>query len=47
MGPPMADLTVNDRATEKIVRYLGPHLVVYVVGDLAADEIVRVAKSVD
>jgi len=40
-------MTLVDRGTEKALRYFGPELVVVVVGDVAADELVRVAKSVE
>ncbi len=44
---PEAELTVNDRGTEKVLRYHGRELVVIVVGDLTADELVRIGKSVE
>ena len=40
-------MTLVDRGTEKALRYLGRDLVVVVVGDLTAEELVRVAKSVE
>jgi outer membrane lipoprotein-sorting protein len=47
-GPPGAEvMTLVDRGTEKAVRYFGAELVVVVVGDVTADELVRVAKSVE
>jgi len=47
-GPPGGEvMTLVDRGTEKALRYFGPELVVVVVGDVAADELVRVAKSVE
>ncbi|HUU54120.1 MAG TPA: sigma-E factor regulatory protein RseB domain-containing protein [Armatimonadota bacterium] len=47
-GPPgREDMTLIDRGTEKALRYFGRNAVVVVVGDLAAEELVRMAKSVD
>lgn len=46
-GAPESELTVHDRGTEKVLRYHGRELVVIVVGDLTADELVRVGKSVE
>ena len=40
-------MTLVDRGTEKALRYFGRDLVVGVVGDLTAEELVRVAKSVE
>jgi len=40
-------MTLVDRGTEKALRYFGAGLVVVVVGDVTADELVRVAKSVE
>lgn len=47
-GPPgREEMTLIDRGTEKALRYFGRTAAVMVVGDLAAEEIVRIAKSVD
>ena len=40
-------MTLIDRGTEKALRYFGRDTAVVVVGDLTAEEIVRIAKSVD
>jgi hypothetical protein len=46
-GPPGREhMTVVDHGTEKAVRYHGESRVVVVVGDLRADELVRIAESV-
>jgi len=47
-GPPgREEMTLVDRGTEKALRYFGRTAAVMVVGDLTAEEIVRIAKSVD
>lgn len=46
-GPPgREEMTLIDRGTEKALRYFGRETVVVVVGDLTAEEIVRIAKSI-
>jgi negative regulator of sigma E activity len=40
-------MTLKDHGTEKFLRYVGDELVVAVVGDLLADELVRIAQSVE
>jgi len=48
LGPPGREkMTLVDRGTEKALRYFGRSAAVVVVGDLTAEEIVRIAKSVD
>jgi len=47
-GPPgREEMTLVDRGTEKALRYFSRDTAVVVVGDLTAEEIVRIAKSVD
>jgi hypothetical protein len=47
-GPPGEErMTLVDHGSEKAVRYFGDKRVVVVVGDLLADELVRVAQSVE
>ena len=47
-GPPVREeMTLVDRGTEKALRYFGRDTAVVVVGDLTAEEIVRIATSVD
>jgi hypothetical protein len=47
-GPPGEErMTLVDHGTEKALRYFGDIRVVVVVGDLLADELVRVAQSVE
>jgi outer membrane lipoprotein-sorting protein len=45
-GPPTQEMTLVDRGAEKALRYFGPSIVVIVVGDLAEDDLTRVARSV-
>ncbi len=40
-------MTLVERGTEKALRYLGREMVVVVVGDVTAEELMRVAKSVE
>lgn len=46
-GPPRpGETTLLDRGTEKVLRYFGPERGVIAIGDLLADDLIRVAKSV-
>jgi hypothetical protein len=46
-GPPDGrEITLMDRGSEKALRYFGSELVIVVVGDLTAEELTRIAKSV-
>jgi hypothetical protein len=48
MGPPRpGDLTLLDRGSEKVLRFFGPEIAVVVIGDLLAEDLVRIAKSVE
>ncbi|MBN1458396.1 MAG: hypothetical protein JXA57_02595 [Armatimonadetes bacterium] len=44
--PRPGETTLLDRGTEKVLRYFGPERGVTAIGDLAADDLIRVAKSV-
>jgi hypothetical protein len=45
-GPPGEETSFVDRGYEKALRYLGPEVVVIVVGDLTQDELLQIAHSV-
>jgi len=48
MGRPAGErMTLVDHVSEKALRYLGEDRVVLVVGDLPAEELARVAESIE
>jgi len=48
MGPPRpGEMTLVDRGTDKVVRYFGRDMAVFVIGDMLSDELVRIARSVE
>jgi len=40
-------MTLIDRGSEKALRYMGKERVVVVVGDLSAEELMRIARSLE